>query len=126
MKSIVQTVFRKVAGALCGLASVFGFTYNEINIIVYYLLIPVTWTIMLDIFFCDPITTCALVFIWIGILIGTRGRFREWSDWAFRRSVAFLNFFNSWGGNYILNSVIICVILPILIYAGLILMFVVI
>lgn len=50
------------------------------------------------------------------------GRFRKWSDWAFMRSVDFLNFFNRWGGNYVLNSVIICVIVPMLIYVGLFLL----
>ena len=49
MKSIVQTVFRIVADALNRAASVIGITFNEINIIVYYLVIPLTWSIMLDI-----------------------------------------------------------------------------
>lgn len=85
-------------------------------------MIPLTWSIMLDICLGTPIATFALFFIWVGIKIGTWGRFREWSNWAFRQSVAFLNFFNRWGGNYILNSVIICVIIPALIYSGLILL----
>lgn len=46
-------------------------TYNEINIIVYYLLIPISWTIMLDFYLGYPITTCALAFIWLGIKLGT-------------------------------------------------------
>ena len=49
MKSIVQTVFRIVADALNRAASAIGITFNEINIIVYYLVIPMTWSIMLDI-----------------------------------------------------------------------------
>ena len=119
---IVSSIFRKVAVALYNGASAIGITYNEINIIVYYLLIPLTWTIMFDFYIGTPITTYALIFIWFGIKIGTWGRFREWSDWAFMRSVDFLNYFNRWGGNYVLNSVIICVLVPILIYVGLILL----
>ena len=119
---IISSIFRKVADVLIYGASVMGITYNEINIIVYYLLIPLTWTIMLDFFIGTPITTYALIFIWSGIKIGTWGRFREWSDWAFMRSVDFLNYFNRWGGNYVLNSVIICVLVPILIYVGLVLL----
>ena len=119
---VVSSTFRKVAAALLYWASVFGITYNEINIIVYYLLIPLTWTVMFDYWLGCPITTYALIFIWFGIKIGTWGRFREWSDWAFMRSVDFLNFFNRWGGNYVLNSVIVCVVVPILVYIGLVLL----
>ena len=122
---IISTIFRKVADALYDGASAIGITYNEINILVYYLLIPLTWTIMFDFCIVIPITTYALLFIWIGIKIGTWGRFREWSDWAFMRSVDFLNYFNRWGGNYVLNSVVICVFVPILIYVGLILLLIV-
>lgn len=119
---IISSIFRKVADVLIYGASVMDITYNEINIIVYYLLIPLTWTIMLDFFIGTPIITYALIFIWFGIKIGTWGRFHEWSDWAFMRSVDLLYFFNRWGGNYVLNSVIICVLVPILIYIGLILL----
>ena len=119
---IVSNIFRKVAEVLLRGASALDITYNEINIIVYYLLIPMSWTIMLDFYLGYPITTCALSFIWIGIKIGTWGRFREWSDWVFMHSVDFLMFFNRWGGNYVLNSVVICVLVPILVYVGLILL----
>lgn len=119
---IISSIFRKVADVLIYGASVMGITYNEINIIVYYLLIPLTWTIMLDFYIGTPITTYTLIFIWFGIKIGTWGRFREWSDWAFMCSVDFLNYFNRWGGNYVLNSVVICVFVPILVYVGLILL----
>lgn len=120
MRSIVSTIFRKVADALVYVASSMNITYNEINIIVYYLVIPLTWTIMFDFYIGTPITTYALIFIWFGIKIGSWGRFREWSDWTFMRSVDFLNYFNRWGGNYVLNSVIICVLIPLIIYVGLI------
>ena len=119
---IISSIFRKVADALIYGASAMDITYNEINIIVYYLLIPLTWTIMLDFYIGTPIMTYALIFIWFGIRIGTWGRFREWSDWTFMHSVAFLNYFNRWGGNYVLNSVIVCVVIPILVYIGLILL----
>ena len=122
MRTFVSFIFRKVADALYDGASALGITYNELNIIVYYLLIPLTWTIMFDYWLGTPITTYALLFIWVGIRLGTWGRFREWSDWTFMRSVDFLNYFNRWGGNYVLNSVIICVLVPILIYVGLILL----
>ena len=123
MNIIISSIFRKVADTLYNASTVIGITYNEINIIVYYLLIPLTWTIMLDGWLGTPITTYALIFMWMGIKIGTWGRFKDWSDWAFMRSVVFLNYFNRWGGNYVLNSVIICVLVPIFIYIGLALLY---
>ena len=117
---MVTFTFRLVATALYNIAQMFGMTYNEVNVLAYYLLIPLSWTIMLDMYIGLPLTTGALLYIWIGIKIGTWGHFSAWCDWAFMRSVDFLNYFNRWGGNYVLNSVIICVVIPVLVYAGLI------
>ena len=74
---------------------------------------------MLDTWIGLPITTAILACIWIGIFIATHNFFSVWCDWAFKDSVDFLNWFNRWGGNYVLNSVIICVVIPILVYIGL-------
>ena len=104
------------------LAACFGITYNAINIIVYYMLIPLSWTIILDIYIQYPLFTYTLVVVWIGIMIGIRGKFITWSDWAYNKSVDFLNYFNRWGGNYVLNSVVICVVVPIAIYVTLMLL----
>ena len=117
---MITFTFRLVATALYNIAQMFGMTYNEVNVLAYYLLIPLSWTIMLDMYIGLPLTTGALLYIWIGIKIGTWGHFSAWCDWAFMRSVDFLNYFNRWGGNYVLNSVIICVLIPVLVYAGLI------
>lgn len=118
-KKIVLTIFQLVAESLQSYASAWGMTYNEINILVYYLLIPFTWTMMLDCYLGVPVATGAWILIWIGIKLGTWGHFKEWCDWAFMRSVDFLNYFNRWGGDYVLNSVVVCVAVPIVIYVGL-------
>lgn len=117
---MIQTVFKAVATLLNKTAQKLNITYNQINIIVYYLLIPLSWTIMFDCWIGLPITTAILTCIWVGIFIATYNIFKEWCDWVFKDSVDFLNYFNKWGGNYVLNSVIICVIIPLLIYGGLI------
>ena len=116
---MIQIIFTLVAHSFLSMAKKLNLTYNQINIIVYYLLIPLSWTIMFDIWIELPITTAILLCIWIGIFIATHKFFREWCDWAFKDSVCFLNWFNRWGGNYVLNSVIICVIIPFLVYIGL-------
>ena len=119
---MIQRIFTRVAVALYNGAMKLGITYNEINILVYYLLIPLTWTIMVDLLIGMPLTTIAMLCVWAGICIGTWGRFTEWCDWAFMRSVDLLNYFNRWGGNYVLNSVVICVAVLVLIYVGLVIL----
>jgi hypothetical protein len=117
---MVKSIFKLVAFSLIKIARKLGITYNEINIIVYYLLIPLSWTVMADFCIKLPLTTTALLCVWLGILIGSWGCFSDWCDWLFAKSVDFLNYFNRWGGNYVLNSVLICVLVPILIYGALI------
>ena len=120
MGRVVQNIFAIVASSLLWIGRKIGLTYNEVNIVFYYLLIPLSWTIMLDCLIMKPYGTSALLLIWLGILIATRHTFREWCDWAFQDSVDFLNWFNRWGGNYVLNSVIICVLVPLFVYGILI------
>lgn len=120
MGRIVQGIFSIVANSLLWVGRMTGLTYNEVNILVYYLLIPLSWTIMFDCLLRKPYTTAAFAFTWLGIFIATRHTFREWCDWAFQDSVDFLNRFNRWGGNYVLNSVIICVLVPLFVYGILI------
>ena len=117
--NMTKSIFDIVAQLLDRIGRKCGLTYNEVNILVYYLLIPLSWCIMLDCFWGFPITTFILIFIWVGIFIATRHIFQEWCDLRFQESVDFLNWFNRLGGNYILNSVIICVVIPLIIYIGL-------
>lgn len=119
---MIVKIFNIVADVLHWVASVLGFTYNEVNIILYYFIIPLTWTILLDRYIGKPISTVIFILAWVILLIVKGREFRAWCDWAFDRSVDFLMFFNCVGGNYRLNSVIICVAIPILIYVGLILL----
>lgn len=119
---MIQRIFSTVVQSLISIGGVCGLTYNEVNILVYYLIIPLSWSIMFDCWLGLPVATFALTCIWIGIFLATRHIFREWCDRLFKDSVDFLNWFNRWGGNYVLNSVIICVVVPLLIYAGLIIL----
>ena len=111
-RNYVSKTFDAVAETLLGIARRTGLTYNEVNILVYYLLIPLTWTIMLDFILRKPITTPLLLLAWMGIFIATRGRFRQWCDKAFVLSQQFIRLF----GEYVKYSVVICVIVPIIIY----------
>lgn len=119
---MVNRLFNAVAQSLIWIGAKCRLTYNEVNILVYYLIVPLSWCIMCDCLIGLPVTTFALIFVWVGIFIATRHGFSKWCDRAFQDSVDFLNWFNRWGGNYELNSVIICVVVPLIIYAALIAM----
>ena len=118
----MNTIFGITANLLNLIARWTGYTYNEINIIVYYLIIPLTWTVMLDIIIEMPLFTPLLLLAWAYIFAKTRTKrvFRIWCDWAFKDSVDFLLWFKRIGWNYIVSSVIICVVAPIIIYVLLI------
>lgn len=116
---MIKTVFDWVADALLAIGNACGMTYNEVNIIVYYLLIPLSWCVMFDCWLKKPVASIALILIWVGIFIGTRHNFSGWCDRAFQKSVDFLLWFDRLGGNYTLSSVLICVLVPLLIYGAL-------
>lgn len=117
---MIKRTFSIVVNALLYIGIKTGLTYHEVNILVYYLLIPLSWTAIFDYWLGLPIASAALLFVWLGIFIATRHIFSEWCAWAFQDSVSFLNWFNRYGGNYMFNSVIICVLLPLFIYGLLI------
>lgn len=110
-----SVVFNIVAQALRTLSRLTGFTYNEINVLLYYFIIPFTWMILLDSILHIHFLKIAGFIFCIGFYAGCRD-FRKYSDWLFFKSVIFLNLFNRFGSNYIKSSVWICVSLPILIY----------
>lgn len=116
----MTVIFGIVAYLLNQIAKWTHLTYNEINVIVYYLLIPLSWTLMGDFIIGLPILTPILLVVWLYLFIKTRHVFKMWCDWVFQDSVEFLFWFKRIGWNYIVSSVIICVFIPLMIYGGLI------
>ena len=117
---IMLPIFAVVAGLEHIIAKLTGTTYNEVNIIVYYLLIPLSWTAMVDYITMMPFLTPMYIIAWIIFLLKDQMKFRDRCDWAFDRSVDFLLWFKKIGWNYVVSSVIICVVVPVLIYVELI------
>lgn len=117
---ITLPIFVIVAGIEHLIARMKGTTYNEVNIIVYYLVIPLSWTIMLDYITRMPFLTPLFILAWIVFIWKDKMEFRARCDLAFKRSVDFLLWFQKIGWNYIVSSVIICVVIPILVYIELI------
>ena len=111
----MNRVFNTVAKALRSLSRLTGFTYNEINVLLYYFIIPFSWLILIDsILHLNYFKLAGFIFC-IGFYAVCRD-FEKYSDWLFFKSVIFLNSFNRFGSNYKKSSVWICVSLPILIY----------
>ena len=116
---MISIIFKIVANGLAFIGSKTGLTYNEVNIIVYYFLIPFSWLCLLDMVFSFYYLKLIFVIFTLGFIVGCRN-FKTYSDWLFNKSVSFLNYFNKYGSNYFVSSVWICVFLPIVIYAILI------
>lgn len=116
----VLPIFAVVAGAEHIIAKLTGATYNEVNIVIYYLLIPLSWAAMIDYITKMPFLSIMYIIAWILFLRKDPMKFRDRCDWAFMKSVDFLLWFKKIGWNYVVSSVIICVVIPLLIYVELI------
>ena len=104
-------IFRIVADSLNWIASITGFTYNEINIIAYYIVLPFIYVALIDRIFKKHFLKIAYAVAW-AVLIIFMPDFGVFSDVLFKRSVDFLLLFGHVGLNYVAASVVICVILP--------------
>jgi len=114
----MNPVFRIVADGLNWIAAATGFTYNEINIVAYYIILPFVYVALFDRILKKHFLKIAYVVAW-GVLIVFNPNFRAFSDALFQYSVDFLLFFKHVGLNYVAASVVICVILPGLALAAL-------
>jgi hypothetical protein len=111
-----RLIFKIVAESLVFIGEKTVLTYNEINIIVYYFVVPFSWLYLLDVMFHFHYLKIAFAIFTLGLIVGCRN-FKSYSDWLFDRSVSFLNYFKRYGSNYVASSVWICVTVPIAIYA---------
>ena len=116
---MINGVFRLVAASLSRIASFIGCTYEEINILVYFFIIPFSWAVMLDYALKFHYFKISFLIMSFGFFLGCRD-FEAYSDRLFKKSVDFLNLFNNIGSTYVASSVWICVALPMVIYAILI------
>ncbi len=107
-------IFDTVYLALKWLSKTTGLSYHEINIIIFYIVVPAIF-----IYFIDKIyKTNFFKIVFITIITTTFvfvPDFEVFATKLFNKSVAFLNWFGIIGLNYIQASVIICVFIPILI-----------
>jgi len=115
----MNTVFDYTYKILMAISESTGFTYKEINIIVWFIVIPLSWMLLLDKIYQRRLFTIAFSLLVVLTLVFIPN-FTEFCDWLFQKSVDFLNLFNTVGSNYVASSVIICLLTPFTIYMVLI------
>jgi len=108
-----------------GASEVTGLTYHEINIIVFYIIIPLSWIYLYELQKKSyKFTLLAIVFYILAVIVFSLiYGFRDFSSILFVSSANFLHqfpFTNKPDYDYVIASVVICVFVPILIYVPLI------
>lgn len=77
-------------------------------------MIPATWAILLDRIF--GINFFKTTFAAFAFKVFSSVDFPVFADWLFGRSAQFLNSFRDLGGDYVMMSVIVCVLIPLVVY----------
>lgn len=109
----MNEIFDLVYNFLKWLSSTTGLTYREVNILVYFFLIPSLFVYLVGRLLRSKFPI--LVFLSLSLIsILIIPDFERFSDRLFEKSVDFLEWFEIIGLNYIQASVIICVFIPIL------------
>ncbi|MBU4333336.1 MAG: hypothetical protein KKD07_02725 [Candidatus Omnitrophica bacterium] len=107
----MSLVFNIIAYSLDFISYITGLTYKEINIIVYYMVIPFIYIALIDRIskkhFLKVIFGIGIVMFFLSVK-----NFHAFSEWFFDASVVFLKSFEQIGWNYVVASVIICVVIP--------------
>ena len=119
MKKIVSYIpfiligipFALTAKTLLQIGELFHLSYNAVNIIVWYMLIPLAWAAILDYKLHQILFAPVWILLCIGTIVHQRKQFNKFCDLLFRLSQEFIFSF----GNYYLWSVIICLLVPILV-----------
>ena len=112
---MTKFLFNATASGLHKTARFLRISYNEINILVWYFLIPFSWLCILDGILGFHFLKMGFALFTLGFAFGCRD-FACFSDWLFDRSVVFLLSFRRFGMGYVLSSVLICVLVPLGIY----------
>ncbi|MDA0765620.1 MAG: hypothetical protein O3A87_01725 [Verrucomicrobia bacterium] len=111
----MNTTFQIVYSLLKWIAEVTGFTYNEVNIIGYYIILPFVYVLLADRILQKHVLKILHV-IGVTVCLFLIADFTRFSDWLFQESVDFLLSFQFLGWNYIVSSVLICVVFPAVVF----------
>ncbi|ADV50519.1 hypothetical protein Celal_3249 [Cellulophaga algicola DSM 14237] len=110
----MDRIFQAVYNILKWISKISGLTYHEVNIIIYYIIIPGFFVFLISrILKSKSLIFGFIVFVLFAIFIIPD--FEKFATALFEHSVLFLNWFEYFGLNYVQASVVICVLIPILI-----------
>lgn len=107
--AFVTVPFALTVKVLLYIGRIFHLSYNAVNIIVWYLLLPLAWATILDYKLHQILFAPAWLLLCIGIGFLQRKNFNSFCDLLFKLSQVFIASF----GNYYKWSVIICLLVPI-------------
>jgi len=110
----MNKIFIIVRDLLVTISQLTGRSYTEINIIVYYYIIPIFYLSIIDYKMETHILKIIFLILVLLSMILIKN-FRLFSDSLFNKSVKFLELFKVIGWNYVVSSVIICVFIPIIV-----------
>ena len=111
----MNIVFKIVVSTLKWISGITGLSYFEVNIILYFIIIPFIFIHLIDKILGTRILKIGFAIGVLFFFIIVKD-FQKFSIWLFDRSFDFLHNFDSVGLNYTQASVIICVILPGIIF----------
>ena len=110
----MNKIFIIVRDSLIKISELTGRSYNEINIIVYYYILPFFYLSIIDYKIETHILKIIFSILVLLIMLLVKD-FKLFADSLFNKSVKFLKWFEVIGWNYIVSSVIICVFIPIIV-----------
>lgn len=112
---MMQSIFTVVYRILVTLSELTGLSYNEINVVVFFVIVPLLFLLLLDKIYDRHVfgVTFIVVIIFFCILIQD---LRLFADSIFEKSVILLLGFEAIGLDYVSSSVIVCVFLPMLLF----------
>ncbi len=109
---MIDATFQAVAKGLYYSGTLIHLSYNEMNILVYFGIIPLIWAYMIDKMFRFHYVklTIMLVILFCWVTVTNLSTF---CDDLFHACVIFLNLFRPIGIDYVAASVLFCVVIPI-------------
>jgi len=110
----MDEIFQIIYEFLKWVSKTTGLTYREVNIIVYFIILPSIFIYLLGRILKRKSLIILFGFI-VVLMMVIIPDFEIFSSKLFDKSVNFLNWFDHIGLNYIQASVIICVIIPTII-----------
>jgi hypothetical protein len=107
----IQFLFLTVAKSLYILAEKLKLSYNQINILVYFFVLPLVYLSLLDHILGFHYLKVAALLVSVVFFLVCRD-FSGFSDELFSKSVRFLRYFDRFGMTYESASIWFCVVLP--------------